>query len=137
MNPLNIVGEVISQGVGYFKDKQQAKHDRHMAVEQRKTDLAKGTQSHNHTWELEALREEGLDIVIARLYFIAFYSIPLAITVIKPSVGTAIWVSLNIVPAWVIGVIVTMTGWAFAAKPLQRVGAGLVGSKLKFKSTDV
>ena len=113
--------------------KGQAKHEKAMAIEQRKTDLIVGESSHNHSWELAALSDRDGGAKQARWFFIIFYTIPVVYTCIDPIGADDIWFSLGSVPNWIVGVIVTMTGWAFAAKPLQNVGAGMVGSTINFK----
>lgn len=121
-----------SQWLGNKGKKAEAIHETEMAVQQRKTDLAKGEQSHNHTWELAALTGEDSGAKWARWFFIVFYTIPVVYTCFDPVEGTKIWKALEEVPNWIIGVVVTMTGWAFAAKSLQSVGAGMVGSVINF-----
>lgn len=130
----SLVTGLISEVIGGVRDRSKAKHERKMAVEKRKTDLAKGEQSHNHTWELAALQDEDGGAWLARWFFIVFYTLPVIYTCFDPNEGEAIWKALEEVPSWVIGVVVTMTGWAFAAKPLQNAGAGLVGTVIKVRS---
>lgn len=136
MNPLMALikplSDIGSAWLGNVKAKQQATHNREMAVEQRRTDLAKGEQSHNHSWELAALSDSDGGAKWARWFFIIFYTLPVVYTCIDPVEGTKIWKSLEEVPTWIIGVVVTMTGWAFAAKSLQGVGAGMIGSRITF-----
>jgi len=103
------------------------------ALSERTTDLIKSKESHNHTWELAALAGEGFELKVIRL--IAFIEVTLgtAISVVSPEYGAELWTSLALVPGWVIGLKVTIFGWAFGSTPIKNAAAGLVGGVIKFK----
>ena len=54
------------------------------------------------------------------------------ITLFKPELGSEIWEAYSLVPNWIVGLQVTIFGWAFGSTPVKNAAAGLVGSKLKF-----
>ena len=54
------------------------------------------------------------------------------VTLFDPLAGEAIWSAYATVPNWIVGLQVTIFGWAFGSTPVKNAAAGLVGSKLKF-----
>lgn len=55
-----------------------------------------------------------------------------AITVYDPTQGELLRASLVLVPSWVIGLKVTVFGYAFGSTPVKNVAVGLVGGVIKF-----
>lgn len=123
-----ILSEVIKGGVELLKGRSERKQS---ATTQR-NELIKAKDSHNHTWEIAALEGEGYELPLIRMVAFLEVTIGTAITVMDPDLGAAIWASLALVPTWVIGLKVTVFGWAFGSTPIKNVAAGLVGSVVKF-----
>lgn len=128
LNPFSIIGEITKGVVSVIK----GRSDRKDNANRRRSELLESKESHNHSWEIAALEGEGYELPIIRL--IAFIEVTLgtAITVYDPEQGAELWLSLAMVPAWVIGLKVTIFGWAFGSTPIKNAAAGLVGSVLQF-----
>ena len=128
----SIAGKLVSEGIGFFRDKQKARAGLKLAVENNRARLAEGSESHNHTWEMAALQGEGWELRLIRLLAYFEIAVPEIVSVVSPQTGAAIWEALQIVPDWIIGLHVSIYGWAFASTPIKNAAAGLVGSSIKF-----
>ena len=125
---LAIIGSLINTGLSLFK----AKGERKLAAEVLRTDLIKGKESHNHSWEIAALEGEGWELSLIRTLSFLVINAGIIITLVKPEIGTEIWTAYALVPNWIVGLQVTIFGWAFGSTPVKNAAAGLIGSKLKF-----
>ena len=118
-------------------------HDNRTKVNLRKGELIDATKSRNHTWELAALAGDGWEEPFIRLaiYFEVLYLVIIAIY--DPIMASGVYAAINPVyneigeqtsglPAWVIGLHMTIAGWGFGSQPIKAIGAGLVGSALAF-----
>jgi len=114
-----LFSSIISAGVKMFT----ARSERKAEANRLKTNLLASQASHNHNWEIAALEGEGFEVKAIRL--IAFLEVTLgtAISVYDPEQGAALWASLAMVPAWVIGLKVTIFGWAFGSTPIKHAAA--------------
>jgi len=109
----------------------------------RKGELLDSKDERNHSWEIAALSGEGWEEPIIRLaiYIEVLYLVIIAIQ--DPAYATEVYIAINPkfdadgvqiggIPAFVIGLHLTIAGWGFASQPIKAVGAGLVGSVLNF-----
>ena len=125
---LAIPGTIVNSGLSLMK----AKGDRKQAAEELRTSLIKGKDSHNHSWEIAALEGEGWELSLIRILSFLVINAGILITLFKPELGSEIWEAYSLVPNWIVGLQVTIFGWAFGSTPVKNAAAGLVGSKLKF-----
>lgn len=125
---LPIVSELIQGGVKLLTRRSERKE----AAATQRTSLISAKDSHNHSWEIAALEGEGYELPLIRMIAFLEVTIGTAITVYDPAIGSAVWASLALVPPWVIGLKVTIFGWAFGSTPIKNAAAGLVGSVVNF-----
>lgn len=90
-----------------------------------KARLLRDENSHNSSWEMAALSADRLSL-LRNCSFILFTA-PVLYTVYDPAAAGAVWVSLDSVPDWIIGVQMAMTGFIWAAKPVANMGAAIIG----------
>lgn len=105
-----------------------AEHRQKIAAIERKAELLSDKESYNNTWELSALEKSSNAL---RWWFVILYSVPVAITLVLPDYGVKMWHSLEAVPSWVIGVILSMTGFSFGSAPAKHIGASLMALVVK------
>lgn len=127
-NPLNLINTVVDGVKTYATNKQELKRE----AQAQKVSLIQSKDSHNHSWEIAALSGEGGDVFFIRIGLFILVNVGIVITVVNPAAGVAIWKALTLVPNWIIGLNVSMAGWAYGNAPVKAVAAGLIGSVLKF-----
>lgn len=106
-----------------WTETRKAKQERKIAEINADKELAMSKAEQEHKWEMKALEKSSM---IARWFFNIFYTVPVIYTCINPEEGRKIWEALEVVPEWVIGVIVTMTGFAYGSAPAKKAGAFLI-----------
>ena len=122
----SIFGFISAPLTQYIKnraDKAQAKHNREMAVINNGARLARNKQSHNHEWEMEALR--GKDRFLQWFSF-SMLTGPILITMIKPERGAEIFTNLESVPEWWVQIWVAVNGAIWGISSLKTVGPQIV-----------
>jgi|TARA_R100000789_G_scaffold100463_1_gene110812 hypothetical protein len=135
LNPFTPIIEAAGNIYGTFAKAKTRRAEIQDAAHARKTDLIKGKDSHNHSWEMASLKGDTIECILIRLGVYIEVAAGVIITIIDPQKGVEIWAALDLVPAWITGIHITIAGWGFGSQPLKAVGAGLVGSILKFPKT--
>lgn len=123
-----ILGTITNGLFGWIKQRGERK----AAAQQQKVDLIKSKDSHNHSWEIAALEGEGWELGVIRMAAFTEVTLGTFISIYDPTYSREMWAALAEVPNWVIGLKVTIFGWAFASTPVKNAAAGLVGSVVTF-----
>ena len=123
-----LLSDLIKGGFSFLNRRSERKQ----VAETLRNQLIASKDSHNHSWELAALQDEGWELLLIRLAAYLEVTVPVLITVLDPTLGTVVWQALTMVPSWVIGLKVTVFGWAFGSTPIKNAAAGLVGSVIQF-----
>ena len=135
------LGTLVTAGLGLvqtiFTEKQKtarAKEQNKRAASEERTKLIQCKQSNNAAWEIAVLEEDNL----GWLRFISFtlVIVPVVVTVFDPDYGKEIWGTLETVPTWVIGLLVTMYGFIWASKELNQAGARRAATKIASSKND-
>jgi len=108
-----------------------ARATRKAAIETKKLDLIAATDSNNHSWEIAALDGEGWELPLIRMLAYVEVTLCTLIAVHSPADGADLWLSLEAIPEWLLGMKLTIFGWAFASTPIKNAAGGLVSSRLK------
>jgi hypothetical protein len=132
MTVLATLVKPVTAAVQSYQEAKVAKKKIRAAVQQRREELAGDVSQRNHTWELAALEGDSWEVQVIRSSGYLMLAVPIVYTCIDPNAGEEIWQALTIVPGWVIGLLVTIYGWAYGSAPVKNAAAGLVGGALKF-----
>lgn len=100
------------------KEKQQAKHNRELAVINNQARLAQSEKDYNHAWELASLQDK--DKLLRFISYFMFTS-PILITVFSPEHGAKIFSNLESVPPWLVQSWVAINGAVWGIASLKNV----------------
>ena len=109
---------------GFF-DLIAAKQKQKTAEIENKARLLGDRESNNSSWEMAALAADRLAWL--RMFSFWLFTAPVLYTVYDPEQAEAVWLALETVPDWVIGVQMSITGFIWAAKPISNLGAAIIG----------
>ena len=103
-----------------------ARSARQGAIAAKRLDLIGSTDSNNHSWEIAALAGEGWELPLIR--FMAYVEVTLCtlLAIYEPAKATELWLALSAIPEWLLGMKLTIFGWAFASTPIKAAAGGLV-----------
>lgn len=121
------LSSLINPVTAWIKNKQtenQAKHERNMKVIENQTRLASDVESHNHEWEMEALKNS--DTFLRRFSFFFFIS-PIFLALIAPDYAATVYTRLNSVPEWNIDIAWKMVAAIWGLAELKRATPALIG----------
>lgn len=100
------------------KEKQQAKHNRELAVINNQARLAQSEKDHNHAWEMASLQDKDKFL---RVFSYFMFTSPILITVISPEHGGQIFTNLEIVPNWLVQSWIAINGGVWGIASLKNV----------------
>lgn len=100
------------------KEKQQAKHNRELAVINNQARLAQSEKDYNHAWELASLQDK--DKLLRFISYFMFTS-PILIAIFSPEHGAKIFTNLESVPPWLVQSWVAMNGAVWGIASLKNV----------------
>lgn len=100
------------------KEKQQAKHNRELAVINNQARLAQSEKDHNHAWEMASLQDKDKFL---RVFSYFMFTSPILITIISPEHGGQIFTNLEIVPNWLVQSWIAINGGVWGIASLKNV----------------
>lgn len=100
------------------KEKQQAKHNRELAIINNQARLAQSEKDHNHAWEMASLQDKDKFL---RVFSYFMFTSPILITVISPEHGGQIFTNLKIVPNWLVQSWIAINGGVWGIASLKNV----------------
>ncbi|MCF7515981.1 hypothetical protein L3V43_20570 [Pseudoalteromonas sp. L23] len=115
---LGVVFSPITQWLKNRGEKQQAAHQRDLAIINNQARLAQSTKDYNHEWEMASLQDK--DKTLRFISYFMFTS-PILITVISPTHGNQIFTNLESVPSWLVQTWVAINGGVWGIASLKNV----------------
>lgn len=122
---ITLIGSLISDGINYFREKRQAKHELKMSVIRNKQRLAEDEQTNNHDWEMATL--ENRDRFLRILSFCMF-GLPLVITVVSPDTGSQIFNNLEQAPDWYVQTFIAINGGVWGIVELKNAAPQFINA---------
>jgi hypothetical protein len=131
---ITAIGGLVSEGIGYFKDRQKAIHEKKMAVIKNQQRLAESSQSHNQAWEMKQLDNAGWkdDVLFYLFVFLFLYA------GFFPEKAGLFFENLNTLPEWFIKtwfwIVASVLGVKKIGDYAPQLLDGLVGTWSKIKN---
>ncbi|MBN7820533.1 hypothetical protein [Bowmanella yangjiangensis] len=125
-----LIMDIVKEGVTYFKERQEQKHQVKLSVLKNKQRLAESEQDYNHDWEMASL--ESRDRFL-RIVSFSLFSVPLVVTVIWPDTGAQIFTNLEKAPDWYVQTFIAINGGVWGIVELKHAAPALVNGIRKIK----
>lgn len=119
------IAEAFKTGIGYFRDKAKAKHERNMAEVQNETRLLLQEGDHNSKWSMAQLndKEKLLRIAAFLLFSSSFWS-----HLISPEFGKVVQQAWHSMPEWQANVLSGMSLSVFGLKKIPQLIGSTIGA---------
>lgn len=118
-----LIVDIVRDGVNYFKERQQQKHQVKLSVLKNRQRLAESEQDYNHDWEMASLESRDRFLRIASF---SLFAVPLVVTVIWPDTGAQIFANLEKAPEWYVQTFIAINGGVWGIVELKHAAPALV-----------